>query len=381
MNCPHFFKKAACFGLIFCALLLSAAGSRAEQSKVNGVSEDENGAYYTIQKGDTLWSISQKFKGSAWKWQDIWNLNKDKVSDPKKIYPGQKLRMPANGTAAASPPPSAPAPLAAPALAPAPLSPPPAVPAGVSDTRTPVTAPMSADVSAPQAFAGGDIDNSPFFSYTPIARVGFLRKEPIQPAGIIFKVKIEKSMISTDDIVFVKTNEELELGKSYTIYRDSRPLIEKKTRKLIGTQYLVTGLLEVVERKEGYSLARITQAFREIFINDKIAPFPGRSPKLKLQPGKAGLRGKIITSEEQSYMFGEHDIVFLDKGENDGMARGQQYSIYFEDTLIIDGQRQTLPVEVGRLLVLLAMPESSSALVVQSDKTLRPGMGFKGPDF
>ena len=55
---------------------------------------------YTVQSGDTLSGIALSKLGSASKWNDIYNLNKDIISNPNLIYPGQKLKLPkyAKGT-------------------------------------------------------------------------------------------------------------------------------------------------------------------------------------------------------------------------------------------------------------------------------------------
>jgi nucleoid-associated protein YgaU len=50
---------------------------------------------YTVQKGDTLQKIYQKLYGSTKKWQKIFEANKDILSAPNKIYPGQIINVPA----------------------------------------------------------------------------------------------------------------------------------------------------------------------------------------------------------------------------------------------------------------------------------------------
>ena len=54
----------------------------------------EQGQSYTVQPGDTLSKISQKFYGSAQQYMKIFEANRDKLSDPNKIQPGQKLTIP-----------------------------------------------------------------------------------------------------------------------------------------------------------------------------------------------------------------------------------------------------------------------------------------------
>jgi len=49
---------------------------------------------YTVQAGDTLSAIAKKFLGNANAYMEIFNANKDQLSDPDKISPGQVLKMP-----------------------------------------------------------------------------------------------------------------------------------------------------------------------------------------------------------------------------------------------------------------------------------------------
>ena len=51
---------------------------------------------YTVQKGDTLWSISRKFYGVGKKWRTIFQANQDIISNPDKIRAGTEIKIPAN---------------------------------------------------------------------------------------------------------------------------------------------------------------------------------------------------------------------------------------------------------------------------------------------
>ena len=50
--------------------------------------------YYTIQKGDSLWKIAERYysKGSAY--TRIFEANREVIKDPDLIFPGQKIRIP-----------------------------------------------------------------------------------------------------------------------------------------------------------------------------------------------------------------------------------------------------------------------------------------------
>ncbi len=50
------------------------------------------GGEYIVQRGDTLWSISQAQYGTGQRWRDIVNANPGLV--PERMAVGQKLRIP-----------------------------------------------------------------------------------------------------------------------------------------------------------------------------------------------------------------------------------------------------------------------------------------------
>ena len=49
---------------------------------------------YTVQAGDTLSKIAKEHLGNAGSYMQIFELNKDQLSDPDMIKPGQVLRLP-----------------------------------------------------------------------------------------------------------------------------------------------------------------------------------------------------------------------------------------------------------------------------------------------
>lgn len=52
---------------------------------------------YTVVSGDTLSGIAKKMYGNASKYPQIFEANKPMLKDPDEIYPGQVLRIPAEG--------------------------------------------------------------------------------------------------------------------------------------------------------------------------------------------------------------------------------------------------------------------------------------------
>jgi nucleoid-associated protein YgaU len=54
----------------------------------------QGGRSYTVKSGDTLSRIAKEFYGDAQAYHRIFDANRDQLSDPDKINPGQVLKIP-----------------------------------------------------------------------------------------------------------------------------------------------------------------------------------------------------------------------------------------------------------------------------------------------
>lgn len=49
---------------------------------------------YTVEKGDTLWKIANRFYGDGSRYPEIFKANSDVLKNPDLIHPGQVLKIP-----------------------------------------------------------------------------------------------------------------------------------------------------------------------------------------------------------------------------------------------------------------------------------------------
>ena len=335
------FLRSACLlaGLAIAALPgLLYAGEKSESV------EYETGFYYTVKKGDTLWSLSKKFSDNEWEWPEMWKDNAQ-IPNPHRIYPGERIRI-------------------------------------FQKSRTEkmaVAEKPKAPVEKPK------VKEPPFFYYSPIDRVGFLRKTPTPPNGSIFKVQYDKGMIGQGDLVYIRPNGQapLTLGGRYTIYRTMAPYRDEKTKRIIGTQHYLTGMAEIKSIQAEYVTALVVKSYRDIKIGDELMPYQERSPKITLIPSPANVTGTILVAEEQEELIGTNFVAFIDKGLQDGIRPGQQYRIFDTEKITIeDGKASkstTTKIDFATFLVLFAEPNTSTILVTQSKKNITPGDAFHSP--
>lgn len=75
----------------------SDAGATAAEAQEDAekAAEIEGTQFYVIKSGDTLGKIAKQFYGNAMEYPRIFEANREIIEDADKIYPGQKIRIPA----------------------------------------------------------------------------------------------------------------------------------------------------------------------------------------------------------------------------------------------------------------------------------------------
>jgi nucleoid-associated protein YgaU len=68
--------------------LLLASGALAQEPRV-----------HVVQRGDTLGKIAERWLGDSDLWPALYRANRDRIKDPSRIYPGQRLSIPEPGAA------------------------------------------------------------------------------------------------------------------------------------------------------------------------------------------------------------------------------------------------------------------------------------------
>jgi hypothetical protein len=338
------------------------------QEEMSGAETGE-GDVYTIKKGDTLWDLSDEFYNDPTEWPQLWEINRERtpIENPHLIYPGQRILITPSPGAKPSPVPTA-------------------------ETKAPSmpdqTSGMAVSPDEAPATTGeeGKETEKPHFFYSLINRAGFVTENLPYFLGEIFKVQGNKQMISTNDIIYIRNDEpeQMVVGREYSIIRAIKKLQHPKTRETIGFQNQMKGIVELTEKHDGFSMGRITKAYRTIRLGDKIIPHKKRSRNIPYLQSTPGIRGILIGFEENKSIIAEDYVGFIDKGANDGIYAGQKYDIYRrERASSYPGKaKDTLlpPVIYGSLLVITTEPESATVIILNSTERVEIGARFKTPE-
>jgi hypothetical protein len=355
MNGNRIMMAITCL-FVSCTMVLTfAPGSLAQD--VQETVEHEAGFYYTIQKGDTLWDLSDHFFDSPWLWPELWQEN-DQIPNPHWIYPGERIRLyqkEGSDTFTLTPPP-----------------------------RESAVEESAAEAEMPEDTGQEKGEETVYFLYPAMNKVGFITKDEIIPLATIFDIKDKQRLVDTGDTVYMSYDEEnaekLQLGSLFTIYRSMDPTTDKKLNRKLGKQYYIVGEVKITKIEPDFVIGQVVGSYRAIYQGDFILPYAKRSPKVPVVPSTPGIDGKLLLAEEHSKMIGDHTLAFIDKGSVDNILPGQQYSIYHQQEGFQNNKKILYsPIDYAKFIVLHTEKYVSTVLMTQTNGAVEPGASYRTP--
>jgi nucleoid-associated protein YgaU len=344
---------------------------------------------YVIQKGDTLWDLSQKFLSNPWYWPRIWSLNPS-IENPHWIYPGNKLKVtPGQGGAPAQVEVTAQAgqPEAPPALAeeePLPATP----PSGPADLG------VSGKDAAETAASYRAVTASGRLSFTPPKAMntrvsGLISPEELDQAGVIDGSFEEKQLLASYDTAYVRFRHEpgMKAGDQLVIFRPEGNIIDPTNHRKLAQKVRTLGVAHVVGVNEDSLTVQIGSTWEEIARGDLVRPWVEQKKRITPKPNRTAVEGVIIASTTSDLVtLGEAHEVYINRGSKDGVEEGNTFTVVqrgdglgtigggFTSYTGGAGQMRNAPEEtVGLLIVLDVKDHVSTAVVVKSIRELEPG--------
>jgi hypothetical protein len=340
-----------CLGFIVCTaiIFLGPLPMIWAQEPENTAQNKDSGFYYTIEKGDTLWDLSEKFYHSQWDWPGLWEMNKE-IKNPHWIYPGKKIRVFLT--------PATPVQKTDPALLPA-------------DPGT--------DTVPPPAII-------PSFVYSKMDHVGFIKQKTVPTLGTVLREQDGHIMMVTGDIVYIKpgTRGGLVPDRRYQVFT-TRTINEKVNGEPFkGILHIIKAEIRVMESTKEYVTAVIFDAVADTHAGDRIMAYYERETSLTVQEKPAPIDGAIICSRDNTLLVNDHAIAFINRGKQQGIRPGQIYSVLRENRSVSDthdGFWQSIagddirlaPLVSGRLIVLHTEALASTVMILSSRRDIHPG--------
>jgi hypothetical protein len=266
--------------------------------KSAGKEADGAGTQHTVQKGDTLWDLSQRYLGSPWYWPKVWSYNPE-IANPHWIYPGNVVRFFSTGEE---------------------------VPTQVELG----TEPEAPDVSPGTLLEEDKVQVVGKIGYNAPAALmfrptGFVTSKEIEEAGAISGAFEQSDFLTSNMQVYVtfKNKSQIKIGDRFVIFKPAKKIYHPKSDDFIGylTQY--TGAMKIVKTDGPMLTAMITDAFDVIQRGDMLAPFSeALARRVAARPNDKQLDGTVVAQ----IGIGTYITVIIDKGSDQGVQVGNTFT-------------------------------------------------------
>ncbi|MCV2357101.1 LysM peptidoglycan-binding domain-containing protein [Paucibacter sp. B2R-40] len=330
---------------------------------------------HTVKRGDTLWDISKLFLTNPWRWPELWGMNREQISNPHLIYPGQilmlvrmdgraqlQLAQQRSGTQAAE------------------------------DDQSGKLSPRvrSSD------FDGNAITAIPLNLIEPFLNDAVVfDTDELATAPRIVATPEGRVLLSRGDLAYARGD--LSQATDYRVFRNTRPLLDPSTQEILGYEAPYLGTAELKQAEQSIELpdgkAEIVPATlvikavrQEIGVGDRLSPVPQRSFSRYIPHSpSAPINGQIVSIYGEGLNAGQNQIVALNRGRRDGIERGHVLALWQQGRSMVDStsdKREVikLPDERhGVLFVFQVYERVSYALIISVKAPVKAGDRFSQP--
>lgn len=299
-------KKA----IIFLILLLTPLGVAvaAEADAIKADAPDR----YTVVPGDTLWGISGRFLKDAWRWPEVWRLNKDEIRNPHLIFPGDVIVLDrATGS----------------------LSIAGREGAGREDAGRAGAGKLDTVSISPRVRLEG-LPPKAIPTIKPSDIAGFLSKpllvgrDELNDAPVIVATEEDRISVGMGDKAYAEGIKK-DGGLVWQVFRRGDPLVDPESNEVLGYEVFYLGEARVTKFGE-LSTLQITSSAREINRGDRLLPASQEKPVFAYVPRapEKPVRAYVISAYGNLGETGPLGIVALSKGSRDGLEVGHVLAIY-----------------------------------------------------
>ncbi|WP_437756512.1 LysM peptidoglycan-binding domain-containing protein [Sorangium sp. So ce1389] len=235
---------------------------------------------HSVRRGDTLWDISGRYYTNPYAWPQVWALN-PQLQNPHWIYPGDRIRL-----------------------------------------RDPNEGPTRGNIGASGARRGGRVAPKTIF----LRDLGWVDDVKKDTWGELVASPEDQMLLSEGDDVYLRLadDHDVAIGQELTIFREIKKVKSGDAR---GELVTVRGTARVdrYNPKTHMVRARLIESLDVVERGDRVGSVVRRFDVVPPASADQDLEARIIAAIYPYQLFGQHQVVFIDKGEKDGVKPGQRF--------------------------------------------------------
>lgn len=258
---------------------------------------------HMVRRGDTLWGICGYYFENPYQWPRIWSYN-PQIHNPHWIYPGDEVRLKQAGAATAA-------------------------------AGTPAAQPSVAYQGNGRNF----IDRRRQVPHNTIflRDQGWIRDPNDEIWGDVTGANADRMFLSDGDEIYLHVDKghDVHMGQELTIFK---PLHLSSAGTIV--QIAGTARIDEWDEQDRVARAKIVETLRVIERGAKVGPLARAFEVVPPRRNDVDVPDAHVLASMQpnSEFFGQNQVVFIDKGEADGLKVGNRLTVMRRG----DAWRQTL---------------------------------------
>lgn len=204
---------------------------------------------------------------------------------------------------------------------------------------------------------------------------GYLQPFPESAAGVLQGSRETKRLLGYGDIVRVKLapTTDAKVGDRFTIFRPTAHVYHPLTRDYMGRHVVILGIIEIYHESDaGIALAKIVQAFDSVTPGDLLKPFAIPPPIPAQQVTSGPVAGLIVDFKASRGLMAQGEIVYIDRGEADGVALGDRFTVIRKGRRLTAGEGN-LDVKFAEIKIIGLQARTATGYVLNSIDALQHG--------
>jgi hypothetical protein len=260
---------------------------------------------HVVRRGDTLWSICDEYFQNPYQWPRIWSYN-PQLQNPHWIYPGDQIRLTLGGNTTTMPGRSLP------------LS-----EGNLIEQRRMV---------APDTVFLRD--------------EGYVEDEKGDNWGEVSGAPEDHMLLGDFDQIYLRVSKahEVKIGQELTIFRPTRELGSGAIVQIQGTVRI-----DQWNAKDRIARGQIVETLDAIERGARIGPIRRRFNVVHPVRNEVDATGEVTASVRLHEFFGQNQVVFINRGAEDGLKIGNRLFIIRRG----DAWRATAPTDIAAMRIAI----------------------------
>ena len=238
---------------------------------------------HLVKRGDTLWGLCDFYFQNPYEWPRVWSYN-PQIKNPHWIYPGDEVRLKEGGAATAG-------------------------------NKSPVDADKMSLVDRRRQVPNGTVF---------LRDQGWVHDESDAKWGTLTGSSQDKMFLSDLDEVYLtlEPGHDVQLGQELSVFRPRKTVAAGEIVQILGTVRV-----DQYDAQERTARARVIESLDVIERGASVGPIDRKFAVVAPVRNDADVQAHVLASLHPNELFGQNQVVFIDKGDTAGLKPGNRLFI------------------------------------------------------